>query len=107
MISQRDFGRTAGPAIDMPMPILDEITQPDPAGMEEVLNRDDHHTLDAKDHDGSMSLSFSTYSARVLGWLMSAPPHKRPTGAGQERCVRADARDSQTLLLLPMMPLPR
>ena len=56
MISQRDFGRTAGPANDMPMPILDEITQPDPAGMEEVLNRDDHHTLDAKDHDGSMSL---------------------------------------------------
>jgi hypothetical protein len=37
------------------MPILDEITQPDPAGMGEVLNRNDHHTLDAKDHDGSMS----------------------------------------------------
>jgi hypothetical protein len=35
----------------MPMPILDEITQPDP----KVLNRNDHHTLDAKDHDGSMS----------------------------------------------------
>jgi len=37
----------------MPMPILDEITQPDPAGM--GANRNDHHTLDAKDHDGSMS----------------------------------------------------
>ena len=35
------------------MPILDEITQPDPAGMGEVLNRNNHHTLDAKDHDGS------------------------------------------------------
>jgi hypothetical protein len=34
---------------------LDEITQPDPAGMGEVLNRDNHHTLDAKDADGSMS----------------------------------------------------
>jgi hypothetical protein len=44
-----------GPATEMPMPILDEITQPDPAGMGEVLNRNDHHTLDAKDHDGSMS----------------------------------------------------
>jgi hypothetical protein len=44
-----------GPAIEMPIPILDEITQPDPAGMREVLNRNDHHTLDAKDHDGSMS----------------------------------------------------
>jgi hypothetical protein len=39
----------------MPMPMLDEITQPDPAGMGEVLNRNDYHTLDAKDHDGSMS----------------------------------------------------
>src|ERR1700756_2441399 len=39
----------------MPMPILDEITQPDPAGMGEVLNRKNHHTLDAKDHDGSVS----------------------------------------------------
>jgi hypothetical protein len=44
-----------GPATEMPMPILDEITQPDPAGMGEVLNRNGHHTLDAKDHDGSMS----------------------------------------------------
>jgi hypothetical protein len=33
MISRRDFGRAAGPATEMPMPILDEITQPDPAGM--------------------------------------------------------------------------
>ncbi|WP_456633870.1 hypothetical protein [Bradyrhizobium sp. USDA 10063] len=37
------------------MPILDEITQPDPAGMEEVLNRNGHHTLDAKDLDRLMS----------------------------------------------------
>jgi hypothetical protein len=29
--------------------------EPDPAGLEEVLNRNDRHTLDAKDHDGSMS----------------------------------------------------
>jgi hypothetical protein len=43
------------PATEMPMPILDEIAQPDPAGMGEVLNRNDHHTLDAKDHDGSIS----------------------------------------------------
>jgi hypothetical protein len=27
MISRRDFGRAAGPATEMPMPILDEITQ--------------------------------------------------------------------------------
>jgi len=33
MISWRDFGRAAGPATDKPMPILDEITQPDPAEM--------------------------------------------------------------------------
>jgi hypothetical protein len=55
MISRRDFGHAAGPATEMPMPILDEIAQPDPAGMGEVLNRNDHHTLDAKDHDGSIS----------------------------------------------------
>jgi hypothetical protein len=53
MVSRRDFGRAAGP--EMPMPILAEIKQPDPAGMGEVLNRNDRHTLDAKDHDGSMS----------------------------------------------------
>jgi hypothetical protein len=38
-----------------PMPILDEITQPDRQGWGEVLNRNDHHTLDAKDHEGSTS----------------------------------------------------
>src|SRR6478672_1651666 len=54
MISLRDFGRAAGPATEMPVPILDEMTQPDPARMGKVLNRNDHHTLDAKDHDGSM-----------------------------------------------------
>jgi hypothetical protein len=54
-LAERLPGRAAGPATEMPMPILDEITQPDPAGMGEVLNRNDYHTLDAKDHDGSMS----------------------------------------------------
>jgi len=54
MISRRDFGRAAGPATEMPMPILDEITQPDPAGGGSTKSKY-HHTLDAKGHDGSMS----------------------------------------------------
>ncbi|MFH0300886.1 hypothetical protein AAFX91_27405 [Bradyrhizobium sp. 31Argb] len=48
------------------MPILDETTQPDPAGMEEVLNRNDHHTLDAKDHHGSMSHLGQTEEERAV-----------------------------------------
>jgi hypothetical protein len=55
-----------GPATEMPMPIPDDITQPDPAEMEEMLNRNDHHTLDAKDPDGSMSFGSNREEGAVM-----------------------------------------
>jgi transposase len=42
--------------------------------------------------------SFSTISARIVGWLMSAPVRKRPYQDGQERCGRSGSRDSSSKL---------
>ncbi|MGX9432432.1 MULTISPECIES: hypothetical protein [Bradyrhizobium] len=53
------------------MPILDEITQPDPAGTEEVLNRNDYHTLDAKDHGDRCRISVTRVIFGLFAeWLL-------------------------------------
>ncbi len=63
--------RRARPCHGMPMPILDEITQPDPAGTEEVLNRNDYHTLDAKDHGDRCRISVTRVIFGLFAeWLL-------------------------------------
>src|ERR1700757_1915684 len=68
--------------------------EPDPAGMGEVLNRNDRHTLDAKDRDGSMSLVGQ--KRRLVQWT-AAPRLPLYATADQTRAALQYAAMGQKL----------